>query len=116
MVQLESVIPHLAISIDPEDFQLIENADGGNAEAQNDLAMLFLDQNKPESAKYWLELAANQDYAESMHWLGRCYIEGKGVSLDENLGIMWLAKAAAYGHAISQAQIEAMRNGMMAKH
>ena len=40
--------------------------------------------------------------------LGRCHIDGNGVLQDENIGIMWLAKAAAHGHAVSQAQMQAM--------
>lgn len=112
MISLESAFSHFSIRIDSEDLEIIEMADGGNAEAQTDLALLFLEQNDPESAVYWLELAAKQDYPEAMHWLGRCHVDGQGVPTNENFGIMWLAKAAAHGHVISQAQVEAMRNGI----
>lgn len=111
MVQLDSVIRHLLIVIEPDDIALLESADAGDAEAQNDLALLFLTQNRAQGALYWLELAAKQGYAEAMHWLGRCYIDGKGIAKDDNMGIMWLAKAAAHGHMISQEQIHAMLHG-----
>lgn len=108
MVDLESIKPHASIPLEEEDDQLIQDADAGNAEAENDLALLFLANGKPRAAIYWLELAAKQDYPDAMHWLGRCHIDGNGVLQDENLGMMWLAKAAAHGHAISQAQMQAM--------
>jgi TPR repeat protein len=110
MVGLEAIKPHACVPLEEDDGLLIQDADAGNAEAQNDLALLFLANNKPRAAIYWLELAAKQDYPEAMHWLGRCHIDGNGVLQDENLGMMWLAKAAAHGHAISQAQVQAMRD------
>lgn len=109
MVDFASIRPHICISLE-EDIKLIRDADAGQAEAQDDLALLFLENDKPRSAIYWLELAAKQDYAEAMHWLGRCYIDGNGVVKDENKGIMWIAKSAGAGHNISQTQMQAMRD------
>ncbi|MGZ5028874.1 MAG: hypothetical protein ACXV9T_16965, partial [Methylobacter sp.] len=65
--------------------------------------------NKQKSAVYWLELAAKQSLADAMHLLGRCYLEGNGLAKDENLGIMWIAKAASLGHPIALAQIQSIR-------
>ena len=115
MVSFEAIKPHICIALEDEDISLIKDADGGDAEAQNDLALLFLSNKKPRSAIYWFELAAKQEYSDAMHWLGRCHIDGNGVLQDENLGIMWLAKAAAQGHAISQAQMQAMRDRFTGK-
>jgi uncharacterized protein len=108
MVDLDAIKSHACIPLEEDDGSLLHDADAGNAESQNDLALLFLANNKPRSAIYWLELAAKQDYPDAMHWLGRCCIDGNGVLRDENLGMMWLAKAAAQGHVISQAQMQAM--------
>lgn len=108
MVRFDAIQPHVCISLEKEDISLVGEADLGNAEAQNDLALLFLKNTKPRAALYWLELAAKQEYTDAMHWLGRCYIDGNGVAQDNNLGIMWLAKAASQGHAMSQAQMDAM--------
>ena len=77
-------------------------------EAQNELALFFLANDKPEGAIYWLELAAKQGHADAMHWLGRCYIEGKGLAQNVDMGIMWLSKAAASGHIISRHQIDGL--------
>jgi hypothetical protein len=110
MVSFNAITPHICIPLENDDVLLIQAADGGNAEAQNDLALLFLTNGKPKSALYWFELAAKQDNPHAMHWLGRCHIEGNGVLRDENRGMMWLAKAASHGHAISRAQMQAMRD------
>ena len=110
MVSLNAIKPHACIPLEDEDGPLIQAADTGSAEAQNDLALLFLANSKPRAAIYWFELAAKQEYSDAMHWLGRCHMDGNGVLQDENLGMMWLAKAAAQGHAISQAQMQAMRD------
>ena len=107
-ISLDSIQSHICIPLEPEDVDLIKSADAGNPEAQTDLALLFLSHAKPESAVYWLKLAAKQDYLEAMHRLGRCYIAGNGVPKDDYLGIMWIAKAAAQGHVVSQVQIQAM--------
>ncbi|KRB85149.1 tetratricopeptide repeat protein [Noviherbaspirillum sp. Root189] len=110
MIPFDAIKPQICIPVEEGDFELIEQADGGDAKAQNDLALLFLSNGKPESAIYWLELSAKQDYADAMHWLGRCYIDGNGVTRNEDLGIMWLAKASAHGHVISQSQLKAMKD------
>jgi hypothetical protein len=110
MVSFDAIKPHACIPLENEDFALIKDADSGNAEAQNDLALLFLAKHTPRGAIYWLELAARQEYPDAMHWLGRCHLDGNGVLQDDNLGMMWLAKAAARGHTISQVQMQAMRD------
>ena len=104
----DSIKAEICITLEPDDIALIESADAGDATAQNDLAVLFLEHNKPKSAVYWLELAAKQHFADAMQLLGRCYLEGNGVPKDENLGIMWTAKAASLGHPIALALIQSM--------
>ena len=49
-----------------------------------------------------------------MHDLGHCNIEGKGMAKNENLGLMWLSKAAVWRHQISQAQMQAIRDKLTA--
>ena len=109
MICFDSIKPDLCIALDPDDIKLLKAADGGDAKAQNDLALLFLEHNKQKSAVYWLELAAKQNFTDAMHLLGCCYLEGNGLPKDDNLAIMWIAKAASLGHSIAQAQIQSMR-------
>ena len=109
MICFDAIKHDVCISLDPDDIELITSADAGNAKAQNDLALLFLENNKPKSAVYWLELAAKQQFTDAMHMLGRCYLEGKGLAKDDNLAVMWIAKAASLGHPIALAQIRSIR-------
>jgi TPR repeat protein len=106
------VKPFISIPIDVADFPLIASADAGDPESQNDLAMLLLIHNSKEQAVYWFEKSAKQNYPDAMHWLGRVYIDGLGNEKNENLGLMWLAKAASHGHVISSAQMESIRNNI----
>lgn len=114
MVSFDSVKDQFIIPLEEDDSWLVAQADMGDVKAQTDLAVLFLSHDKIESACYWLELAAKQDDAEAMHWLGRLYLEGRNLQKDEDLGMMWLAKAAAHGHLISQAQMQSIRNRVVA--
>lgn len=111
MICFDSIKHDLCIPLTTADLQLIKNADAGDAKAQNDLALLFLEHNKPKSALYWLELAAKQQLADAMQLLGYCYLTGKGYSKDENLALMWIAKAASLGHSIAREQIQSIRIG-----
>ena len=114
MVHLDSIKPYIAMPLEADDFALLRLADRGDATAQNDLALIFLANGKPRGAIAWLEMAARQDHADAMHWLARCYLEGNGVARDDNLGMMWLSKAAAHGHLISENQLRLMRERFIA--
>jgi hypothetical protein len=109
MICFNSIKHDICIVLDSDDIELLKAADSGDAEAQNDLALLFLEHNKLKSAVYWLELAAKQQFTDAMHLLGCCYLEGNGLPKDDNLAIMWIAKAASLGHSIAVAQIQSMR-------
>lgn len=110
MIDLESIRPLVTMKVSEEDLALFLAADDGDAIAQTDLALFFLAQNSSKSAIYWLEAAVRQEYSNAMHYLGHCYLTGKGVTKDANLGLMWLSKAAVGGHLISQAQMQAIHN------
>ncbi|NOT66933.1 MAG: sel1 repeat family protein [Methylophilaceae bacterium] len=110
MIPFELLKPHLSLALSAEDITVLQSADAGDAEAQNNLAVIFLSHDKPKGAIYWLELAAKQGCADAMSFLMDCYVNGKGVARDENAGMMWLAKAAALGHFISQRQMQGIYN------
>jgi TPR repeat protein len=108
MICFDSIKHDICIALDPDDIEVLQAADAGDAKSQNDLALLFLDNDKMKSAAYWLELAAKQNFTDAMHLLGCCYLEGNGLPKDDNLAIMWIAKAASLGHSIAIAQIQSM--------
>ncbi|MGR8932664.1 MAG: tetratricopeptide repeat protein [Gammaproteobacteria bacterium] len=111
LICYSSIQKDVCIPVSTDDIKLIGQADAGEPGAQTDLALLFLGRDKLKSALYWLELAAKQNYPDAMHWLGECYLNGRGVTRDYNLAVMWIAKAASGGHFIAMRQIEAMRPG-----
>lgn len=108
MLSWDDVSPHICILMTPEDIAFVLRADAGDAEAQNDIGQLFSIAGKYEAALYWLQQAAQQGHPDAMQWLGRCYLSGEGVPKDDNLGIMWIAKAASNGHEIAKSQMNAM--------
>ena len=109
MVLWAEIVPHISIPLQAEDLAFVLRADTGDAAAQNDIGQLFSIAGKHKAAFYWLQQAAQQNNADAMQWLGHCYISGAGVPQNDNLGLMWIAKAAAHGHAIAQAQISVLR-------
>ncbi len=109
MLTLTDLVPMLCASIDPENYELLTDADAGNADAQNDLAQLFLDANRPDIALHWIRLAVDQEHADAMHNLATLYIKGVGLEKDEIKGLMWLAKAASLGHLIAKQQVATLR-------
>lgn len=109
MLTLADLVPMLCVSIEQEDYELLADADSGNADAQNDLAQLFLDANKPDIALHWMQLAADQDHADAIHNLAILYIKGISLKKDVTKGLMWLAKAASLGHPIAKQQIATLQ-------
>lgn len=114
LVGLASVHPYVQLELDELGFELVQAADAGCAEAQTDLALEFLQQDYPKGAMYWLELAVKQNYASAMYYLGRCYIDGTTVDIDENVGLIWILKAAVRGHPIAAAQMQSIRERLIA--
>ncbi|CAG1021606.1 Sel1-repeat-containing protein YbeT [Methylococcales bacterium] len=108
LICFESIEQDVCIPLSSDDIELIKMADAGDAEAQNDLALLFWAHDKTKSALYWLESAAKQNFPDAMQELGYCYLLGEGVEKDENVAVMWIAKAASLGHAIARVQMEAL--------
>lgn len=109
MLTISDIAPMLCVSIDPEDYELLADADAGNADAQNDLAQLLLDANRPDIALHWMQLAVNQEHADATHNLAMLYIKGIGLEKDQTKGLMWLAKAASLGHLIAKQQVATLR-------
>lgn len=108
MVRVADVAPLIGIPMDAEALAVLVKADAGDAEAQDDIGHFFLAAGRQAAARHWLERAAHQENPNAMQCLGRCYLDGNIVARDENLAIMWIAKAAAHGHVIARAQMQAL--------
>lgn len=106
MLLWAEVVTQITTPMESVDINVILRADAGEAAAQSDIGQFFSNAGKHKIALYWLQQAAQQDDSDAMQWLGRCYVSGDGVAKDDNLGLMWIAKAAAHGHIIANAQIK----------
>ncbi len=102
-VALEDVLSLSPLRLAAEDEALIVDADAGNAEAECDLGLLLLSQDRAPEAVRWLARAADRLYPEAMHQLGRCYLVGRGVAADRDAGMSWIGRAAARGHVTADA-------------
>jgi TPR repeat protein len=108
VIRFDAIAGHVCIPLDDEDKSLFQQADAGDAAAQTDIALIFLTYKKPKGALAWLNLAVKQDDANAMYLLARCYIDGYGTERDENLGLMWLSKAACRGSRLAKETMQLM--------
>ncbi len=111
MLAFTQIAGLIKLALSDEDLCTIAKADSGDANAQADAGAMFFVAGHFEAAVYWLDLAAAQDNAEAMQWLGNCHASGLGVAKDDSLAIMWIAKAASLGHPVASRQILSMRAG-----
>ena len=113
MLALGDVLGLVDVALNAEDRAMLLRADAGDAQAQADMGALFYVAGAHKAALYWLQEAAAQDNADAMQWLGTAYAGGGGgvIPQDDNLAIMWLARAAALGHRIAAYQLEQLRAG-----
>ena len=130
---MEGVPGEAANAWSAQDVQTLVRADQGEALAQaqrgSQCALLALRGAAPATppapgldagriAHYFLERAAEQAQADAMHWLGLLYAAGLGPTGDASdadadtsnnaMALMWIAKAAAHGHAIARQQLAAL--------
>lgn len=120
LLRFDEVRPSIGLVLDEGEVAAILRADGGDALAQAEVGALFaaaalagpVDQpagREDSTAVHWLQLAASQGEADAMHWLGILHAAGRGGENHEHLAVMWIAKAAAHGHAVAREQMEALR-------
>ncbi|ODU09459.1 MAG: hypothetical protein ABS84_08585 [Rubrivivax sp. SCN 71-131] len=128
MLAFGEVRAAIALVLDDQEADAIVRADAGQASAQAQVGAMFalaaltaltaVSGDEPQSvarggggaAVYWLQLAAAQNDADAMHWLGMLHAAGYGGSDNhEHLALMWIAKAAAQGHQIAREQLATLR-------
>ncbi|MBB1599514.1 hypothetical protein A9977_05625 [Variovorax sp. UMC13] len=108
MVCLTDVAALICVPLQGDDVEVLLDADAGSPAAQRDLGQIFSSHEKHEIAVHWLRLAAEQGDADAMQCLGAAHAAGEGVERDENLALIWLAKAAAKGHPIASHQVKGL--------
>ena len=98
---------------------LRKSAELGNADGQYLLAMWYRtgndgaeEPNYTEAVRWFEAAAAAQGHVESMYELSRCFLKGKGVTVDIDASIKWLIQAADGGLAEAQCKLgEVYGNG-----
>ena len=132
MLALADVLPLVdaPARLGDDELRLLRAADAGEAGAQADMGAMFYVAGNAKAALYWLNEAAAQGNADAMHWLAIAHAshtahlaqaassasgggEGEIVAArerDDNLAVMWLAKAAAQGHALAQQQMALLKS------
>lgn len=115
------------LPLDAADIANIEKADRGQALAQAEVGAMFAlaalkfaksaqtgngtkpcGQNKLSIALHFLTLAAEQNEADAMHWLGLLYAAGLGEGDHRAQAVMWIANAATNNHAIACHQMQGL--------
>ena len=105
MLAYADIKPKLCIAFADEDIGLLVAADQGGSDAQHDLGILCLEQDRADIALHWFNLAAEQGHADAMHFLSEMYQLGNGVVRSETTALLWRVKATEAGHVIAIAQM-----------
>ena len=113
VIDLKENVAYLNTDIADRHWDLVKDADRGDANAQTELALILQQHRKFRAAVYWLQLAAKKNDSHALHWLARCHLEGRGVARNEDKGIMLLARSAMLGNVISAHQLAALRHGFI---
>lgn len=135
LVPLQAVADLLPGAWAPHEVSALLAADAGDALAQAEVgaqcaqqvlppALADADDERANAARrmawHFLAEAAEQGQADAMHWLGLLHAaqgqggrgDGeeatRGAEREEQLAIMWVARAATQGHVIAQRQIEGL--------
>lgn len=104
--------PSQPLSNGPAVSELLNHAQGGEADAQNQLGIHYsegqgLPQNYQE-AKYWFKKAADQGHAGAQVNLGTLYSLGQGAPFSDPMALFWFQKAAEQRNALAFAKLGMM--------
>lgn len=108
MLDLDDLAPHIPVPLDEEKKAMMVRADGGEAEAMNEVGLYFYGAEQYEIAIPWFEVAAGMGHADAMELLSTCHLKGLGVEKSMALGLKWLGEAAAHGHVIAKIKLESI--------
>ena len=81
---------------------LVEMAQSGDVNAQYELSLNLLKENKGAESARWLFMAANGGHAISQYNMGFFLEKGDGISKDETGAAQWYQRAAEQGYAEAQ--------------
>lgn len=108
MVPVGALLSDVPFALKDDEWALVQVADAGGREAQNAVAYLLMGRGHWAGAKYWLELAAKQNDADAMQWLGWLVAQHPDSAAASHEALGWLARAAKQGSAIAKAQVQGL--------
>lgn len=107
-IDLSSIAANVPTEMTDAFLECVRQADAGNADGRNNVGTCFYRSKEYKIAVGWFEAAAKNGHADAMELLSMCYINGIGVEKNHALGIQWLGKAAALGHSVAKAKLQAL--------
>jgi hypothetical protein len=107
LIPLAAIAADIGLALGDEETAVIQQADAGVAAAQQELALIFLQAGRPDRARPWLDLAAEQGYANALFCLGEARIAAP--MTDPSEGLALIRRAAVAGHPLALAVMEGLR-------
>ena len=107
-IDLSSIAANVPTEMTDEFLECVRKADAGDADGTNNVGTYFYRSKEYKIAVTWFEAAAKKGHADAMELLSMCYINGIGVEKNHALGIQWIGKAAALGHSVAKAKLQAL--------
>ena len=107
-IGLFGIAAHIPIDLTADSITEIARADAGDADGINNVGTCFYRSKEYRIAVGWFEAAAKKGHADAMELLSMCYVNGLGVEKNQVLGVQWLGKAAALGHSVAKAKLQAL--------
>ncbi len=121
-VVLSDVLKVVGAGLPMACYPWLKVAEAGDADAQCEVALCFLEGGDVKRALYWLRKAADQSCAEALYWRGRLRLGGKdgGKTPDEEgmisdvpadrEGELWIWQASLKKHAPAMAALDFLRS------
>ena len=107
-IDLSSIAANVPTEMTDEFRECVRQVDAGDADGMNNVGTYFYRSKEYKIAVTWFEAAAKKGHADAMELFSMCYINGIGVEKNHALGIQWLGKAAALGHSVAKAKLQAL--------
>ncbi|MBU2857962.1 sel1 repeat family protein [Acidithiobacillus ferrooxidans] len=107
-IDLSSIGANVQTEMTDGFLECVRQADAGDADGMNNVATYFYRSKEYRIAVGWFEAAAKKGHADAMELLSMCYVNGLGVEKNQVLGVQWLGKAAALGHSVAKAKLQAL--------
>ena len=107
-IDLSSIAANVPTEMTDEFLECVRQADAGDADGMNNVGTYFYRSKEYKIAVTWFEAAAKKGHADAMELLSMCYINGNGVEKNHAQGIQWIGKAAALGHSVAKAKLQAL--------